>query len=69
MGCLEALEALKFITGMPVLLKNRLLVWEGDLAQFEEIRIERDPSCPVCSKPRALSELQCRLPPIDGVIS
>jgi molybdopterin/thiamine biosynthesis adenylyltransferase len=50
MGCIEALEALKFLTGMPVLLKNRLLVWEGDLAKFEEIRIERDPSCPVCSK-------------------
>jgi adenylyltransferase/sulfurtransferase len=50
MGCLEALEALKFITGIPVLLKNRLLVWEGDVAKFEEIRLERDPSCPVCSK-------------------
>ncbi len=49
-GCLEALEALKFLTGIPVLLKNRLLVWEGDLAKFEEIHIEQDPSCPVCSK-------------------
>jgi adenylyltransferase/sulfurtransferase len=48
MGSLEALEALKYLTGVGTLLKNRLLLWEGDIMKFEELRVERNPSCPVC---------------------
>jgi len=48
MGCLEALEALKYLTGEGTLLKKRLLVWEGDTANFEEIVLEKNPLCPVC---------------------
>jgi adenylyltransferase/sulfurtransferase len=47
-GSLEALEALKCLTETGILLKNRLLVWEGDLMTFDEISLQRDPSCPVC---------------------
>jgi adenylyltransferase/sulfurtransferase len=47
-GCLQALEVLKFISGIGSLLKNRLLIWEGDIGNFEEIRIERNPQCRVC---------------------
>ncbi len=49
LGCLEALEALKFLAGINTLFKNRLLIWEGDMGNFEEIRIEKNPSCAVCS--------------------
>jgi len=48
MGSLEALEALKYITGSGILLKNRLLLWEGDIMKFEELAIEKNPFCPVC---------------------
>lgn len=47
-GCLEALEALKFLTGRKTLLKNRLLIWDGDLGDFEEIPVKKNPACPVC---------------------
>jgi adenylyltransferase/sulfurtransferase len=47
-GALEALEALKYLVGTGKLLKGRLLVWEGDIAAFEEIPVEKDPACPVC---------------------
>lgn len=47
-GALEALEALKYLVGAGKLLKGRLLVWEGDIAAFEEIPVQKDPACPVC---------------------
>ncbi len=49
-GCLEAIEVLKYITGMPGLLKGRLLIWEGDLMRFQELSVEKDPGCPVCGE-------------------
>ncbi|KPJ84796.1 MAG: adenylyltransferase [Spirochaetes bacterium DG_61] len=49
-GCLEAFEVLKYLTGLGGLLKNRLLIWEGDLARFEEVKIGRNLACPICAK-------------------
>ncbi|MBD3308127.1 adenylyltransferase, partial [candidate division KSB3 bacterium] len=50
-GALEALEALKYLIGKEDLcVKNRLLIWEGDIGSFEEIAIEKVPSCPVCGE-------------------
>jgi adenylyltransferase/sulfurtransferase len=47
-GCLEAIEVLKYITGRAGLLKGRLVIWEGDLMRFQELSVEKDPGCPVC---------------------
>ena len=49
-GCLEAQEVLKYIAGRGTLLKNRLLFWDGEKADFEEILIEKNPICPVCNR-------------------
>ena len=48
LGCLEALEALKYLTGSGPLLVGRLLFCDGSAMQFQEVAIERDPRCPVC---------------------
>jgi len=48
LGCLEALEALKYLTGGGPLLAGRLLFCDGAAMQFQEVAIERDPRCPVC---------------------
>ncbi|MHC4249887.1 MAG: HesA/MoeB/ThiF family protein [Planctomycetota bacterium] len=48
MGSLEALEALKYLTGTGELLMGRLLVWDGAAATFEEVAVQKDPACPVC---------------------
>ena len=47
-GALEAMEALKFLTGVGEVLAGRLLVMEGAEPRFEIVEIERDPSCPAC---------------------
>ena len=52
-GSLEALEALKYLIGKEEwCLKRKLLIWEGDLGSFEQITIEKSPSCPVCGTKR-----------------
>ena len=47
-GCLEALEALKYLTGTGRLLKGRLLFFDGETMEVEEVCFDRDPECPVC---------------------
>jgi molybdopterin/thiamine biosynthesis adenylyltransferase len=48
-GTLEAMEALKFLTGTGEVLAGRLLVMEGIEPRFDVIVVEPDPSCPACS--------------------
>ncbi len=48
MGCLEALEVLKYITGIGKNLKNELLVWEGKTMDFKKFSIKPNKDCPVC---------------------
>ena len=47
-GTLEALEVLKFITGIGENLKGRLLIWDGERMIFEQVHVNNDPLCPVC---------------------
>ena len=47
-GTLEALETLKFLTGVGSNLKGKLLVWDGSAMTFRSFPIAKDPNCPVC---------------------
>jgi len=47
-GSLQALEALKFLSGTGTTLKNQLLVWEGATTDFKKYKIRKDPDCPTC---------------------
>lgn len=47
-GCLQALEALKLLAGFGEPLIGRLLLVEGLTSRFRELRLKRDPQCPVC---------------------
>jgi len=47
-GCLQALEVLKYLVGMGENLKNRLLIWEGKSMEFRKISIKPNKDCPVC---------------------
>jgi len=47
-GCLQAVEALKYLTGVGQNLKNRLLIWSGLDASFETFPVARKSDCPVC---------------------
>jgi adenylyltransferase/sulfurtransferase len=49
-GSIQAMEVLKFLTGIGTLLKNRLLIFDGEEMTFNSITIRRKPSCPECGK-------------------
>jgi len=49
-GCLEANEALKYVTGIGSTLKGTLMIWDGMDTNFHRIEIEKDPHCPACGR-------------------
>jgi adenylyltransferase/sulfurtransferase len=49
-GLIQANETLKLILGIGSLLTGRLLVFDALEVKFREIRLKRDPACPVCGK-------------------
>jgi adenylyltransferase/sulfurtransferase len=50
LGTLEAMEALKFLTGTGRTLAGKLLVIEGAAPSFDVIDVVRDPRCPACGR-------------------
>jgi molybdopterin/thiamine biosynthesis adenylyltransferase len=52
LGCLQAMEALKYLSGLGSLLEGRLLFCDGEAAAFHEVLLEKDPRCPVCRSSR-----------------
>ncbi len=51
-GCIEATETIKYFLKMGNLLENKLLMVDGLNIEINEIRLERDPKCPVCGGSR-----------------
>jgi molybdopterin/thiamine biosynthesis adenylyltransferase/rhodanese-related sulfurtransferase len=49
MGMLQANEALKVLLGIGDTLSGRLLLFDALDTTFTELKLRRDPSCPVCS--------------------
>src|SRR4051812_12163239 len=50
MGLLQATEVIKLVTGSGEPLVGRLLLYEALGATFTELKVRRDPECPICSK-------------------
>jgi molybdopterin/thiamine biosynthesis adenylyltransferase/rhodanese-related sulfurtransferase len=50
MGMLQATEVIKLIVGIGEPLIGRLLLYEALGATFTELKVRRDPECPVCSR-------------------
>lgn len=48
-GSLQALETIKLIVGFGQPLSGRVLLFDGRYTQWREVRLPRDPACPVCS--------------------
>jgi molybdopterin/thiamine biosynthesis adenylyltransferase len=49
-GSIQAMEVLKFLTGVGALLKNRLLIVDGEEMTFMPVAIEGTPSCSDCGR-------------------
>lgn len=48
-GAMQAMEALKTLTGVGETLCGRLLLWDGLQSVARIMKLPRDPNCPVCS--------------------
>ena len=49
MGLLQATEVVKLVVGAGEPLIGRLLLYEALGATFTELKVRRDPECPICS--------------------
>lgn len=49
-GSIQATEALKLLAGIGTTLTGRLLLLDGLRMQFREIRLKKNPACPVCGQ-------------------
>lgn len=47
-GCIQATEVIKYLTGIGKLLANRLLVYDGLNMKFTELTVKKDPGCQYC---------------------
>ena len=56
-GCLQANEALKLIAGYGQPLVGRLLTFDAQSTSFGEVKVRRDPNCPVCGEKAPVSEM------------
>jgi molybdopterin/thiamine biosynthesis adenylyltransferase/rhodanese-related sulfurtransferase len=55
-GSLQAAEALKLCLGIGETLNGRLLLFDALEERFDEVKIRRDPSCPICGDSPTISD-------------
>jgi molybdopterin/thiamine biosynthesis adenylyltransferase len=49
LGCIEATEVIKYLTGIGDLLTDRVLIFDGLHMTFDTLPVSRQAACPVCS--------------------
>ena len=57
-AAIQALEAIKVITGTGQPLYDRLLQFDGAELSFREVEVGRAPTCPVCGEQPTITELR-----------
>jgi sulfur-carrier protein adenylyltransferase/sulfurtransferase len=56
-GTIQATEAVKLILGVGNPLIGRLLIFDALRMQFRELKLRKDPQCPMCGEHRTIHEL------------
>jgi adenylyltransferase/sulfurtransferase len=56
-GSIQAVETIKLILDEGTTLVNRLLLFDSLAMEFREVRLRRDPECPVCGDEPTITEL------------
>jgi molybdopterin/thiamine biosynthesis adenylyltransferase/rhodanese-related sulfurtransferase/molybdopterin converting factor small subunit len=56
-GTIQATEAIKLILGAPHTLVGRLLLYDAWAMTFRQLKLRRDPACPVCGDAPSIREL------------
>lgn len=57
-GMIQATEAIKIILGKGRSLVGRLLLYDALEMSFRELKVRKDPDCPVCGTHKTITELQ-----------
>jgi sulfur-carrier protein adenylyltransferase/sulfurtransferase len=73
-GSIQALEAIKLLLGVGESLLGRLLIFDALALRFRELRLKKDPGCPLCGENPTIHELIdyeqfCGLKPMPGEAS
>ncbi len=68
MGLLQALEVVKLVVGAGTPLIGRLLLFEALGTEFTELKVKRDPDCPICgpNAPEVADEDLGKFPDYDA---
>ncbi len=56
-GCIQAAEILKLVIGKGTSLVGRLLTFDALKMKFHELKLRRDPECPICGDHPTIKEL------------
>jgi sulfur-carrier protein adenylyltransferase/sulfurtransferase len=56
-GAIQATEALKIILGAPDIMVNRLMLFDAWRMRFRELKLRKNPDCPVCGDNPTIKEL------------
>src|SRR3989449_8114728 len=56
-GSIQAMETIKLILGAGQPLIGRLVLFDALKLQFRELKLEKDPDCPVCGSHPTVTEL------------
>jgi adenylyltransferase/sulfurtransferase len=56
-GSIQALEAIKLLLGVGETLLGRLLLFDALTVQFRQLRLKKDPECPLCGSNPTITEL------------
>jgi adenylyltransferase/sulfurtransferase len=57
-GTIQACEAIKLIVGAPKALIGRLLIFDAWNMKFRELKLMKEPHCPVCGDSPAITDLE-----------
>jgi len=47
-GCIQAVDVIKYIWGIDKLLTNRFIIYDGLSLKFTELKVRKDPNCGQC---------------------
>jgi adenylyltransferase/sulfurtransferase len=56
-GAIQANEAIKIILGAEGILVNRLLLFDAWRMRFRELKLRKDPACPICGERPTITKL------------
>ena len=65
-GLIQATEAIKILIGMGEPLIGRLLTYDALGMRFREVKLRRDPKCPVCGEHPSITDLSIHKEGAEG---